>query len=212
MRNVALLAVSALLVAAACNTDPGRGKARAETREAVIADAAPSREAAVRHAFGASDSKLEFTGAKVTAKHEGSFGRFRGTIDLVAGDLARSRVEALVETASLSVEPDRLAQHLKSADFLDVERFPEARFVSTSIRAGGAGDATHTVTGNLTLHGVTRSVSFPANVSVGAGSVTVDAEFVIDRRDFGIVYPGMPDDLIRNDVAVRLAIRARSDA
>ena len=90
-----------------------------------------------------------------------------------------------------------------------MQNFPKARFTSTSIKAGGEGGKSHTITGNLEIKNVTKSITFPANVSVGGETVSVDAEFSINRKDFGIVYPGMPDDLIRDDVLIKLTIRAK---
>jgi polyisoprenoid-binding protein YceI len=83
-------------------------------------------------------------------------------------------------------------------------------FVSTAIEAGAkdpkAKDATHTVTGNLTLHGVTKSISFPAKITVSGDNATLDSQFFINRKDFGIMYPGKPNDLIRDEVVIKLAI------
>jgi len=56
---------------------------------------------------------------------------------------------------------------------------------------------------------VTKSISFPATIKVRGDTVDVDAEFAINRKDFGIVYPGMPDDLIRDDVLLKLQLRAK---
>ena len=149
------------------------------------------------------------TGAKVSAKHEGSFATFNGTIALVDNDPTKSTVTADVDVASLTVEPAKLNGHLKSADFLDVAKFPKAKFTSTAIKAGGDNGATHTVTGNLELHGVTKSITFPAKIKVDGDQVSVDAEFAINRKDFSIVYPGMPDDLIKDDVLIKLALRGK---
>jgi polyisoprenoid-binding protein YceI len=65
------------------------------------------------------------------------------------------------------------------------------------------------VTGNLELHGVTKSITFPATIKMSADAVDVDAEFAINRKDFGIVYAGKPDDLIKDDVLIKLEIRAK---
>jgi polyisoprenoid-binding protein YceI len=64
----------------------------------------------------------------------------------------------------------------------------------------------------LQLHGVTKSISFPATIKVGGDAVEVDAEFAINHKDFGIVYPGMPDDLIKDDVLLKLRIRANKNS
>src|SRR5690606_18049800 len=114
-----------------------------------------------------------------------------------------------IDTASLVADAEKLTGHLKSEDFFDVERFPTARFVSTSIQKGGEGESTHTVTGNLTLRDVTKSIAFPAKIEAEGDEVEVEAEFAINRRDFGIVYPGMPDDLIKDDVLIKLDVDAK---
>jgi polyisoprenoid-binding protein YceI len=100
---------------------------------------------------------------------------------------------------------DRLTGHLKSPDFFDVATHPTAVFTLTSVSGTGA---QQTVTGNLDLHGVTKSISFPAQVQVGDDAVTVKAEFAINRKDFNINYPGRPDDLIRDNVVINLDLRA----
>jgi polyisoprenoid-binding protein YceI len=102
----------------------------------------------------------------------------------------------------------KLTEHLKTPDFFDVAKFPDAKFVSTEIRAGGDKGASHTVTGNLTMHGVTKSVTFPATIAVTADTASVDSDFSINRKDFGINYAGAADNLIRDDVVIKLTIRA----
>ncbi|MET0413830.1 MAG: YceI family protein [Polyangiaceae bacterium] len=200
-----------LALSAGCNTDPAKDKTKATVAEAVTAaPATPSPASATKYAFSASGSKLEFIGAKVTGKHDGSFGAFSGTIDVVEGKPEKSSVNVEIETASVKADNDKLTGHLKSPDFFDVAKYPKARFSSTSIAplTGAAGGATHTVTGNLELHGVTKSISFPAKIQISADSVDVDAEFAINRKDFAIVYPGAPDDLVKDNVLITLTLRA----
>jgi polyisoprenoid-binding protein YceI len=207
-----LLGISTLAFAlAACNNDPAKGKAQATAAEAVAvaSAAAPAAGAAVKYAFTNADSKLDFVGAKVTRKHDGSFQTFSGTVTLVDNDPTKSTVTALVDVGSLKSDDEKLSGHLKSPDLLDVGKFPQATFTSTSIKAGGDKGASHTVTGNLQLHGVTKSITFPATIKASADAVDVDAEFAINRKDFGIVYPGMPDDLIKDDVLLKLQIRSK---
>jgi polyisoprenoid-binding protein YceI len=79
----------------------------------------------------------------------------------------------------------------------------------SSIQAGGDKGATHTITGNLELRGVTKQISFPATIRVATGAVDVNAEFAINRKDFGLSYPGKADDLIRDDVLVKLDVHAK---
>jgi polyisoprenoid-binding protein YceI len=194
----------------ACNTDPAKGKTQATVSSATgpVTAAAPAA-GAVSYAFSNEGSSLEFVGAKISAKHQGSFKAFRGTINVVGADPTKSTVNAEIDIASLSVEPAKLSGHLKSKDFFDAEQFPKGKFVSTAIKAGGENGATHTISGNLELHGVTKGIAFPAKIKIEPEQVTVDAEFAINRKDFSIVYPGMPDDLIKDDVLIKLALHAK---
>ncbi len=209
MRIGYLLLGGALVLATAACDDPAKGKAKATVSEpAATTSAATTAAGAVSYAFSNADSKVAFVGAKVTGKHDGSFGKFSGTVSLVDNDPTKSAVTVDMDATSLDTDTAKLTGHLKSADFFDVEKFPKATFKSTAIKAGGEKGATHTVTGNLELHGVTKAISFPATIKVAPGSVTVDAEFAINRKDFGLNYPGKADDLIRDDVVVKLTVHA----
>ena len=210
MKTSSLLAASMLLIlsVAACDNDPAKGKAQAAASAPVTAaTAAPS--SAVKYGFSNEGSKIEFVGAKVTRKHDGAFQAFTGTVSLVDNEPTKSTVVAEIDIASLKADEEKLTGHLKSGDLLDATKFPQATFTSTSIKVGGDKGASHTVTGNFQLHGVTKSISFPATVKASGDAVDVDAEFAINRKDFGIVYPGMPDDLIKDDVLLKLHIHAR---
>ena len=86
---------------------------------------------------------------------------------------------------------------------------PNATFTSTAIKpAPAGGDATHEITGDLTLRGVTKQVSFPAKLAMTPTEVTGRAEFAINRQDFGIAYPGAPDDLIQDNVLLTVDLTA----
>jgi polyisoprenoid-binding protein YceI len=151
---------------------------------------------------------VTWVGSKVTGSHDGGFKSFRGTIELVDGEPAQSRVSVELDAKSLYADNPKLTTHLKSADFFDAERYPAVTFTSTSLqKLDAAGN--YRVTGNLTLRGVTKQLSFPARLKVASGGVEGDASFSFNRRDFGINYAGMANDLIRDEVKVDLTIRAR---
>jgi polyisoprenoid-binding protein YceI len=103
----------------------------------------------------------------------------------------------------------RLTGHLMSPDFFDVQNFPVSTFTVTGIEPAGAQQK---VTGNLNLHGVAKSISFPATIQIRDDAVTVKAEFAINRRDFNINYPGRPNDLIRDHVVIKLDLKATPGA
>lgn len=155
--------------------------------------------------FGPTNSKVEFTGRKVVGKHDGGFKQFAGAIDLAPGaKIENSKVSVEIDMASVFTDSEKLTAHLRSPDFFDVEKYPKAKFVSN--RIAKKGDA-YEVTGELDFHGVKKTLTFPARIAVKGDAATADAEFQFNRKDFGVVYPGMPDNLISDMVTMKLAVR-----
>lgn len=153
------------------------------------------------------NSKVEFVAAKVTRSHNGSFKQFTGAINLVNSAVEGSRVSIDIKTPSVVTDEDALTKHLQTPDFFDVAKYPKATFTSTKIEAANAGGATHNVTGNFELHGIKKSITFPATIQVAPDSVSVNAEFAINRKDFGLLFPGKADDLIRDGVVIKLTLK-----
>lgn len=128
----------------------------------------------------------------------GNFGEFTGSATVAAGQLNSVAVE--IQTASLTTEIDGLTNHLKGPDFFNVNDLPTASFKSTSIAPGT--DGTVTITGDLTLLGNTKSLSFPATVSTD-GSLKLNAEFTIDRTEFGMNYdPAKVEKLVTMKISI----------
>lgn len=177
-------------------------KPAAEVRDAVKGGS--SAEVAKTLALDSAKSSVEFVGAKVTADHRGRFDAPTGKLEL-SGDGKVVGMEVTVKTDSLEIEPPKLADHLRDEDFFDVAKFPTSTFTLTSAEARDGGDATHQVTGNLDLHGVEKSITFPAKIEVGDGSAKATASFKINRKDFGITYAGMAEDLIKDDVLLEMS-------
>lgn len=159
-------------------------------------------------AFSNEGSSIEFEGSKVTGSHTGGFNTFTGTVNFNPAAPEQSTVSVEIQMASTFSDNERLTGHLLSADFFDAENIPTASFTSTKAEPLEGDEGTHTITGDLTLHGVTQTISFPATVGVTDAEFTTAAEFSINRNDFGITYPGRPDDLIREGVVIRLNIKA----
>ncbi len=179
--------------------------APAEVHPAVADAGTPSADATTL-ALDPVQSKLEFVGAKVTGDHRGTFKDYTGSL-VLNPDGSVSRLDVEVQLTSLAIEPDRLLGHLKSPDFFDVEQFPTARFSLNRFIEQPSPDATHLVAGELELHGVRKQIEFPAKVTFQDSDVAATALFTINRKDFGIVYPGKPDDLIKDDVLLDVALR-----
>jgi polyisoprenoid-binding protein YceI len=204
-RGIAITILTGLIFFTACN-DPAADTTKATTGQAAPV-ASPAHAQGQRYVITPQNSKIEFVGSKVTGKHNGSFGDFSGQIDYT-GNPETSRVNIAIKADSITTDTPDLTKHLKTADFFDVAKYPEASFVSTAIKAGGENGATHTVTGNLTLHGVTKAITFPATINVTPDVATVESSFSINRKDFGINYAGAADNLIRDNVVLTLHIRA----
>ncbi|MCO7221278.1 YceI family protein [Klenkia sp. PcliD-1-E] len=122
----------------------------------------------------------------------GTFGEFEGTAHLDVADPSASRVELRIDAGSLDTgQPDRDA-HLRSADFLDVEQFPEITFVSTAVEQ--VDDDEYTVTGDVTIKGQTREVSVDFTLTGSAldpfGNTRVGFEgaLALKRSDWGLVW------------------------
>ena len=211
MKRSPILLICLVLLAVLGCADPAKDKPQAAVDEPAPPPAAPAREEAERYVLG-EGSSIGFVGSKVTGSHEGGFNSFEGEVLVAGGDPTRSTVNLTIDATSLWADDERLTGHLKSPDFFEVETYPTATFQSTAIAAEGDG---YLMTGNLTLHGVTKSIAFPAAITVEEGRVTAQAEFAIKRFEFGLEYPGKVDDLIRDDVVIKLnvvALPAAADA
>jgi polyisoprenoid-binding protein YceI len=126
----------------------------------------------------------------MVSKVRGSFGKFTGTVT-VADDPLASKVEASAETASITTGDDTRDNHLKSADFFDVENFPTITFVSKGIDRDGGNFVLHT---DLTIKGVTKPVDFELEFDGVSGDpwggtrVGFSAEAEVNRKDWGLEW------------------------
>jgi polyisoprenoid-binding protein YceI len=192
------------LLSCAC-ADPAANKPKASVGEATSEKTAP-KQGGETLTISPDNSKIDFVAAKVTRSHNGSFKKFTGTIDLLNNDALQSIVSVSIDANSVETDEPDLTKHLQTPDFFDVAKFPKANFVSTKIEASNANGATHSITGNFELHGVKKSISFPATIQVAPASVSVNAEFAINRKDFNLTYPGKADDLIKDGVVIKLSL------
>jgi polyisoprenoid-binding protein YceI len=143
-----------------------------------------------------------------------------GNINVADGNITGGKFT--IDMASITdtdLAPDDgkadLEGHLKSDDFFDVAKYPEGVFEITSVeKVSDKPDATHTITGNLTLKGVTKSVSIPASVVISNGQLAAKTpQFVIDRTQWGVQYGSgalglAQDEIINDEVGLQLAIKA----
>lgn len=127
----------------------------------------------------------------MVSKVHGRFTRWAGQLELDEQDLTRSRLDVTIEAASVDTQEAKRDEHLRSADFFEVEKHPTLTFKSTSIAREGDG---YRVAGDLTIRGVTRSVT----LDVEGGDIVKDpwggtrtgfsARTSISRKDFGLTW------------------------
>jgi len=156
-------------------------------------------------AISGPDSKIEFIGSKVTGSHKGGFTNFTGELRVADGKLAGAGNKIVIDMNSTWSDNPKLTGHLKSPDFFNTVQFAKAEFVSTAVEKKATN---YMVSGNLTLHGVTKQISFPADIQLTDQAVDVKAQFVLNRFDFDIKYAGKADDLIRKEVVIRMNVKA----
>jgi polyisoprenoid-binding protein YceI len=124
---------------------------------------------------------------------KGVFTGISGVLRFDEGDISNSYVEATLDAASINTREPQRDAHLKSADFFDAEKFPTLSFRSTHVRRAGVGELS--VEGDLTIHGVTKEVTFdvegpssPAKDPWGSARIGLFATTKINRRDFGLTW------------------------
>lgn len=177
-----------------------------KTESATVSDAVENVQAVAQaktYSISA-DSTIGFVGSKITGSHDGGFKDFDGNIAVADGKIVPPS-SITIQMDSIWSDNDRLTGHLKNDDFFSVETFPTASFAVTSMSDGE-------MSGNLTMHGVTKSISFKPEVTISDSEVNLKAEFDIMRFDWGIAYKGKADDLIRDEVVIKLDVKATADS
>jgi len=144
----------------------------------------------------------------------GEFTKVSGTVTFDPENPSASKVETVIDAASLHTRDEQRDAHLKSADFFDVATFPEIRFVSTGVTSDGEGE--YKLKGDLTIHGVTKEVTLQVegptadtkdpwgNIKAGATATTK-----IKRKDFGLVWNAALETggvLVGEDVSITLEV------
>lgn len=213
---ISMIAAGAILFSS-CGNAPQADKAVTQEAQEVGAVTGTTYQLA------AESSTVEWVGTKPTGQHH-------GTIKIKDGDLAvadnqitggrfvmdMQSIQPLDQDAEYN---EKLRVHLLSEDFFLTEQHPEAVFEITSVQAGAdtnnpdvvTKDATHTVNGNLTMKDVTKGISFPAKIEITDNQVIADANFNIDRTDWGITYKSdksLGDKIIHPTMNLKIHLEA----
>jgi polyisoprenoid-binding protein YceI len=171
----------------------------------------------------AAASQITWAGTKLVGEgHEGTISIADGKIavagDNIVGGKFSINMTSLATTDLEGEQKGKLEGHLKSADFFDVEKFPMATFDIASVNpVTGTEGISHTITGNLTMKGESRSISIPANVTMADGMLTASApDFVIDRTEWGVKYGSngsvadmAKDKVINDNIGLSLMLVAK---
>lgn len=210
---------------AACTSAPDAPKAEAEAPKETATNTAKSNSLAL----DLENSMVTFIGTKPVGQHTGVV-RFNegSSLSVENGTVTGGKFEmdltgfVITDEGMDEDSKTKLSGHLKSGDFFEVDKFPTATFEITDVKPYSgqaknedgeddekAKNASHFVSGNLTLKGTTKNISFPAAVKVGEGAVKAAANFNIDRTQWGVVYgndKSLGDRFIRPEVNIQLEI------
>lgn len=173
----------------------------------LLAGAAASAQAADKYTFDPSHSQINFSWnhfgfSNIWAR----FDKFDGELLLDTQDLTRSSVNVTIPVSAIDTDVEKLDEHLKTADFLDVAKFPNITFKSTKVEKAGEGKLK--VTGDLSIHGVTKPAVLDVTVNkIGQhpmmkdDAAGFDASTTIKRSEFGV---GMYAPNVSDEIAVRI--------
>lgn len=157
-----------------------------------------------------SASSIAWLAKKVTGEHNGTVGISAGALNVNGNKLIGGNFTIDLKTIKALDITDpgynqKFIGHITSGDFFEIEKFPTASFVITKV-------AGNQVTGNLTIKGITKSITFPAEIAVKGGKVSAKANITIDRTDFNIKYgskkffDSIGDKAIYDDFALTVSL------
>lgn len=210
-----LLASIALFIAS-CGGNP-------EGTEATVTEATTPAEApaAASYNVDTENSLLTWKGSKVTgSSHEGTLKLSAGTLKVEGGNLVAGNftidMNSLDNTDLKGKDGyEKLLGHLKSDDFFSVATFPTATFEITGATAKtGDANATHDISGNLTIKGITKNLTFPAKVTVDPNNLNATASFFFDRALYEVkfgsksFFEGLGDNAINNEIEIKVDLKA----
>lgn len=223
MKQILLSAACAALLFS-CKDAPEADKAEASDARKIEQQ---SNANAVTYMVDPAQSRLEWTGTKPVGQHHGVFDIKQGTLMVADNNITGGRFVIDINSLKPDDKDDavnkKLQGHLLSADFFDAQKYPEGVFeIVSAVPIGdtkkGDGDivmesATHTITGNLKLKDVTKSISFPAKVAISNNQLTADASFNVDRTQWNMHYgndKSLGDKFIRPEVNIKIHLVANN--
>ncbi|MDX1957114.1 MAG: YceI family protein [Leptospiraceae bacterium] len=211
MKNIFFI-LSLLIAFSNCEKAPEAPKA--EVKEEVKQVEAP-KVTGTPVTLDLKKSLIKWIGTKVTGKHTGTIGLSSGEIlvnnDKVVGGNFTLDMKTIEVTDLKGKDKKKLEGHLMTTDFFEVEKFPTGTFTISKVEEVKDGEAT--ITGELVLKEIKKTISFPAKITYNAEKkpVAAAANFNINRKLWNINYEGQADNLISNDVNLDLNLAIASE-
>lgn len=209
MKRVVLsLGVLVMLVSCGGNTEA------VEAKSVTVADNHEEKvETAVVYQVSTEETTVSWKGTKLTGEHHGVVSVSNGSVSVEGDAVVAAELTIDMSTIQELDQDDtemaaKLVGHLMSADFFKVDSFPTATIKVTAIEAGKA-------SADLTIKGITKAIEFPVTVSLVEGIVSVNADFTINRTDWGIVYGSgsfmdlAKDKTIDDNISFSVALTAK---
>ena len=202
-----ILSFAVVAALAACG-----GEAKVEDKPVVneVVATVDQQAIAIDYTIVDSSSVLNWEGSAVGKAHFGTVD-YKGTLKVSDGDLIGG--ELIFDLTSIDSKDmegeykEKLDGHLKAADFFNVDSFPNAKLEITAFEAG-------VISANLTIKEVTKAISFPGIVTITDNVASANAEFTINRTEYGIVYGSgnffdlAKDKIINDDIKFKVTVSA----
>jgi polyisoprenoid-binding protein YceI len=177
----------------------------------LAAASVPAMAAAEKYDIDPGHSQILFTWNHLGFSNpSGTFEKIGGEFQLDTADLTKSSITVILPLASLHTGVPKLDEHLKTPEFFDASKYPEIRFKSTKVEKSGAEGLK--VTGDLSIHGITKPVTLNAKINkigdnpmMKTKSAGFDADVTLKRSDFGVSY-GVPN--VSDDIKVHITLSA----
>lgn len=166
----------------------------------------PCAEAAKYTQVNQAASTLSFTYNQFSSRVYGTFGQYTATLDFDTTNPTAGRAELIIQLDSINAGSDDANTELKKPAWFDTQKYPEARFESTGVKA--LGDNRYSITGKLTLRGITREVAVPVLLKEENAIGIFDGQLTLKRSDFKVGEGEWGDTVVSDDINIRFRMVA----
>ncbi|PYY68496.1 polyisoprenoid-binding protein [Pseudomonas jessenii] len=166
----------------------------------------PFAEAVEYKEVNAKASTLSFTYQQMGTKNYGTFGKFEARLDFDTDNPSAAHAALTIDLKSIEAGSNDSNTELQKPAWFDTATYPVATFESTSIKA--LGDNRYTITGKLSLRGLTREVSVPVQLKSESSIGIFVGDLVLKRDDFKIGEGELADSMVSNEIKIRFRMVA----